>query len=117
MLRSQQRPVASLEDNFSAARTVARAEIYELISSRHHAGLVFDDHDGVAGVSKLLENANQSIGVARTQPDTRLIQDKQCIHQPRAEARREAHAFSFTAGKRSRRSIQGQIAKADFIEI
>src|SRR6266850_3039128 len=117
MLRAQQRPVASLEDDFSPARAVAWTEIYELIASRHHARLVFDNHDGVAGVSKLLENANQSIGIARMQPDTRLIQDEQGIHQPCAQACREAHAFSFTAGKRSRGPIQCQIAQADFIEV
>src|SRR5437867_6115984 len=113
----QQRTVASLEDHFSAARAVARSEIYELISSRHDARLVLDDHDGIAGVSKLLEDANQSIGIPRVQPDARLIQDEQGVHQPCAEARREAYAFGFTAGKRSRGPIECQITKADFIEI
>src|SRR6266404_4848446 len=117
MLRSQQPAIAALENDFSTAGAMARAEIYQLISSGHHTRLVLDDHDGVAGISKLLKNTNQPIGVARMQPDAWLIQDKQGIHQPGAEARREAHAFSFTSGKRSRWPIQRQITKADFVQV
>ena len=76
MLRSQQRLVAAPENDFSATGAVARTEIYELISSSHHARLMFDDYDGVAGISKLLKDTNQPIGVAGMQPDARLIQDK-----------------------------------------
>jgi len=117
MPRSHQRAVASLEDDFSSARTVARAEIDEPIASSHNARFVFDNHDGVAGISQLLENANQAIRIARMQPNARFIQDEQGIHQASAQARCEAHAFGFTARKRPRGPIQGKITKPNFIEV
>ena len=107
----------ALENHFAAGRAMAGAEVHDLIRRAHHAGFVFDDDDGVAGVAQLLENADEAFGVARMQADARFVEHEERVHQPRAQAGGEIHALGLAAGERARRAVQREIAEADFVQI
>ena len=77
---------------------------------------MFYDDNCVSGISELLENANESIRVARVKADAWLIEHEERVHQTRAETGGEVHAFSFATGKRTGRSIKRKIAKADIVQ-
>ncbi len=96
---------------------MAGPEVHDLIRGAHHAGFVFDDHDGVAGIAQLFEDADQPFGVARMQADARFVEHEQRVDQPRAEAGGEIHALGFAAGERARRAVEREIAQADFVEV
>ena len=117
LLRLQNLRVSALEHDLAARGAVAGAEVNDLVRGADHAGLVFDDHDGVAGIAQLLEQADQAFGVARVQADARLVQHEERIHQAGAQAGGEIDALGFAAGERARRAIQRQIAQADLVEI
>src|SRR2546428_13949268 len=78
---------------------------------------MFDNDHGVAGISELLKNADQALGIARVQPDARLVEHEQCVDQPRAQACREAHSFSLPAGERTRGPVQGYVSEADVVQV
>ena len=109
----QELRVGALKHDFSAGGAVAGAKINDLVRRADHAGLVFDDHDRVAGVAQLFEDADQPFGVARMQADAGLVEHEERIDQTRAQAGGEVHPFGFAAGERARRAVQGEIAQAD----
>ena len=116
-LRFQNLRVGALKDDFSAGGAVAGAEIHDLVRRADHAGLVFDDDDGVAGVAQLLEEADQAFGVARMQADARFVEDEKRIDQASAQAGGEVHPLGLAARERARGAVQGEIAQADLVEI
>ena len=97
-------------------RTVAGADVHNLIGRAHHGSFVFNHHHRVPRVAQLLEDFYEPLRVARMQPHARLVQDKERVDEPRPEAGGEVHAFGFAAGKRTRGTIQREITKADFVQ-
>ena len=96
---------------------MAGAEVDDLVRRAHHAGFVFDDDDGVAGIAQLLEDADEPFRVARMQSDARFVEHEQRIHQARAEAGGEIDPLGFAARQRARGAVQREIAQADLVEI
>lgn len=95
---------------------VPRTNVHDLIRGAHDAGLVFDHHDGVAGVAEFLKDAHEAVGVTRVQADAGFVENEESIDQTRAETGGEIDALGFATAQRARRAIQCQVAEADFVE-
>ena len=67
--------------------------------------------------AQLLEQADQAFGVARVQAHARFVQDKEGVDQAGAQAGGEIHALGLAARERARRTVQGEVAQADLVEI
>ena len=96
---------------------VAGAEVNNPVRRANDAGFVLDDDDRVSHVAEPLQNFDQSARVARVQTDTGLIQDVESVDQARAEAGGQIHAFGFAAGQRARRTIEREVAEANFHQV
>ena len=77
------------------------------------AGFVLDDNERVAEVAQVFQQTDESICVARVQPDAWLVEHIKHVDQFRAEAGGEVDALSFAAGERARRPVEREVAKAD----
>jgi hypothetical protein len=88
----------ALEDNVAPGRALPRPKVDDLVGGAHDAGFVFDDDDGVAGVAKILEDANQAFGIPRMEPHAGFVEDEQGVHHAGSEAGGEVDALGFAAG-------------------
>src|SRR2546430_6371171 len=96
---------------------MAGAKVNDLIGSADHARFVLDDQNGVTQVAQLLEDFDESVGVARVQSDAWFVEHIERVHQARAEASGQIHALGLAAGKGAGRTIQRKIAKTDLDEV
>ena len=117
LLRFQELWICSLENDLAARGAMSGAEVHDLLGGADHTGFVFNHDDGVAREAKLQEQADKAFGVTRVQADTRFVQDEERIDQAGAETGGEVDALGLAAGERARRTVQGEIAQADLVEI
>ena len=96
---------------------MAGTDVHDLIRRAHHGGFMLDDDDGVARVAEFFQNADEPLGVARMQADAGFVQNEERVDQSCAKARRKIHALGFAAGQRARRTIQREVAEADFVQV
>ena len=74
---------------------------------------MLDDNERVAEVAQVFQQTDESICVARVQPDAWLVEHIKHVDQFRAEAGGEVDALGFAAGERARRPVEREVAKAD----
>ena len=78
--------------------------------------VVFDDDDGVAHITKLAQDPNESVGVARMEPDGGFVEDVETAHQATAERSGEVDTLAFAARKRIAEAVEREIAESHFVE-
>ena len=74
---------------------------------------MLDDEHRVARIAQAPEQAKEAPHVARVEPDRRLVEDVQRVHELRAERVGEADALGLAAGERPRRPIEREIREPD----
>ena len=85
----------------------------------HEVGLpdrgevVLDDDHGVAEVAQPAEQREQPVGVARVEPDGRLVEHVERVDQARAQGVGERDALGLAARERARLAIEGEVPEAD----
>ena len=101
----------------AAGFAVAGAEVNDLVRRPNDTGFVLDHDHRVSQVAQSLQNFDQSTRVTEVQADARFIEHVERVDQTRANARGQIHAFGFATGQRACRTIQREIAEADFDEV
>ena len=96
-----QRRRRALEDDRAPGRSGAGTEVDDVVRSGDHLRVVFDDHDRVARVAQAVQDADEPVYVARVEPDARLIQDEQSVHQRGAERGGEVDPLHFAPAERA----------------
>ena len=89
------------------------AEFHDVIRSQDRLGIMLDDHNRVAGVPKLMEQAQQRHRVPGVQPDGRLIQHVQRVHQRAPERVGKVDTLCFATGKRAGLSTEREVSQPD----
>ncbi len=102
--------------NLAAKLARAGTEVEQVVCRAQDVGIVLDDQDGVAQVAQLVEDADETGGVARMQADGGLVQHIERAHQPRAQRGRELDALRFPAGKSGGEAVEGEVIEADRVE-
>ncbi len=108
---AEQQPRRSREADPAALLAGARAHIHQPVRTQHRLDIVLHHHHRIALVPQLLQRGNQLAVVPLVQPDARLIQNVEHIHQLRPDLRGEPDALAFPARKRRRGPVQRQIAQ------
>ena len=108
--------IGAFEDDLPAQFARAGPHVDDVIGGAHHVGIVLHNHDGVAEVAQLFQDADQPAGVARVQSDGRLVQNVAGAHQPRSQASGELDALRFPARERGRQPVQRQIVEPDVVQ-
>ena len=84
-----------------------------MISGPHHVRVVLHHQHRVPDVAQIVQQANQTIVVARVQTNRRLVQDIKRTDQRRSQIGRQLNPLGFPAGQCRGQTIQGQIIQAD----
>ena len=106
----------ALPHHFAAESTGFGTDVDEIVGGADDVFVVFDDDDGVAHITKLAQDANESIGVARMEPDRGFVEDVETAHQATAKRSGEVDALAFAARKRIAEAVEREIAESHFVE-
>ena len=116
-MRVGQHCVARARKNqLAAVLACARAEIENMVGGENRVGIVLHHQQRVSQVAQAFQNLNQAVGVARVQPDRRLIQHVERAHEVRTQRRGQLDALRLAAGKRGSQPVERQIVEPDFVE-
>ena len=119
VLRGQRPRVApqalerALEHDASALLARAQPEVDDVVGDGDHVRVVLDDEHGVALIAKLPQDPDQPQVVAGVQPDGRLVEHVQRVHQRRAEGCGQVDALRLAARERRRQAIECQVVQPD----
>ena len=100
-----------------AAFAGSRAQIDHVVGGADDGGVVLDHDDGVALIAQAVEQAHQTLGVARVQSDRRLVEDEERVHQRRADGRGQVDALELAARERARLAIERQVAETHLDQV
>ena len=103
----------ALEDQASALGAGAGTDLEHVIGRGDHGGVVLDHQHRVALVAQLLEQVQHRADVLGVQPDRRLVDHVQHLHEARAEVLDGLQPLRLPARERGRRARQLQIAEPD----
>ena len=73
---------------------------------------MFDHDNRVTQCLQLAEHLYQQIGIARMEPDTRLIQYIQGTDQATAQRSRQINTLAFTTGERGGKTVERQVTQS-----
>ncbi len=105
----------SLRDYLAAVHAGTGSEVHDVVGPAHRLVVVLDDDERVALAAQGFERVEQTVVVARVQPDGGFIQHVEHAAQVGAELRREPDALRLAAGERLGRTIQRQVAQPDLV--
>ena len=114
LFAGDQRGDIAIDNDFSAPRAGAGAEVNDMVGFPNRFFIVFHNDDGISHVAQVLEGVDELLVVARMQADGRFVQDIGDAYQSAADLRGKAHALGFAAGKGGRSAVQGEVVKAYF---
>ena len=106
----------ALPHHFAAESTGFGTDVDEMVGGADDVFVVFDDDDGVAHITKLAQDPNESVGVARMEPDGGFVEDVETAHQATAERSGEVDALAFAARKRIAEAVEREITESHFVE-
>ena len=72
---------------------------------------------GVARRPQLVQHRDDAGHVARVQPDARLVEHEQGVHQRGAQCGGQVDALDLAAGEGARLAVEGEVAQADLDEV
>ena len=95
----------------TASITGARPQLQHEVGLLYRREVVLDDDDRVAAVAQAAEQREQAVGISGMQPDGRLVQDVQGVHQLGAERIGEGDPLRLAPGERSRLPVEREVAQ------
>ncbi len=101
-----------MKHDLAATLTGTRPHVQDAIRSTNHIRIVLYHQQRIAGIAQALQHTDQSVNVARMQPDAGFIQHEQRIDQRRAQSCRQINTLHLAPTQRSRLAVQRQIAQA-----
>ena len=100
-------------DDAAAFEAGAGTDVGQPVGSAHGRLVVLHDDNGISLVAQLLQRIDQLYIIPLMQPDGRLVEDVDHIHQARTDLRSEADALPLAAGKRTGGTVERKILQPD----
>ena len=112
-----QRLGAAVEDDLATAFTGAGAHVDHAVGGKHHGRVVFDHHQGVAGVAQAVHGLGDAAHVARVQADAGFVQHKQGVDQAGAQRGGEVDALDFAPAQGAALAVEREVADAHVAQV
>ena len=74
-------------------------------------------HQRVAGIAQPQHGLRDAVHVARVQANAGLVQNKQGVHQRRAQSGRQINALHLTAAERAALPVKREVANAHVTQV
>ena len=105
------------EDNLATKASGSGTDIDDIVGSAHDVFVVLDDDNGVAKVAELLEDADETMGVAGVEADRGFVEDVHAADQRAAKGGGEVDALGFAPAKGVGRAVEGEVSQSDIEEV
>ena len=105
------------EHELAAGFPASGSDVGEPIGGADDGFFVFDDEQGVSFVAQTAHDAEELSEIARVESDAGFVHDEERVDQRGAEAGGEIDALDFAAGEGAGRTVEREIAEADFAEV
>ena len=106
-----------MEHHLAALLAGTRTHVDDPVRRAHDLRVVLDHQQGVARRPQLVQHRDDAGDVARVQPDARLVEHEQGVHQRGAQRGGQVDALDLAAGEGARLAVQGEVAEADVGEV
>jgi hypothetical protein len=100
----------------AAALARARAELEHEVGLLHRGEIVLHHHHRVPGVAQPAEQGQQAIGVARMEPDGRLVEHVERVYQAGPQRVGERDPLRLASGEGAGLPVETEVAEADVAE-
>ena len=115
--RAQQRARGALEHHLPAPLAGTRTQVDDPVRRAHDLRVVLHHQQGVARRPQLVQHRDDAGDVARVQPDARLVEHEQGVHQRGAQCGGQVDALDLAAGEGARLAVEGEVAQANLGEV
>ena len=105
------------EDEVASALARAGAEVDRVIGGADDRGVVLDDDHGVPLVAQPVQGTDETLRIARVQPDRGLVEDVERVHQRRADGGGQVDALELPARERARLPVERQVLEPRLHEV
>ena len=102
----------TLEDDTTTLFAAPRPQLNQVIRHPDRVQIVLHHQHSVTAVPKPAQEREQPVHIPRVQPDRRLVEDVQRVHQPGAQRIGERDTLRLAAGERARGPIERDVAQA-----
>src|SRR5439155_183453 len=100
------------EDEVAAALARTGSEVDRVIGGADDRGVVLDDDHGVPLVAEPVQGTDETLRIARVQPDRGLVEDVERVHERRADGGGQVDAFQLSARERARLPVERQVLES-----
>ncbi len=106
----------ALEHDLAALLAAGGPQLHDVVGPPDHRRVVLHHQHGVAGVPELLQEPDQPVVVPGVQPDGRLVQDVERVHERRAQRVGQGDPLRLAPAERPGLPVQGQVAEPDVVQ-
>ena len=96
----------SIKHHLPTPLTWTWPHVHNAVRRQHHRRVVFDHHQGVAGIAQAQHGFGDAVHIAGVQTDAGLIQHKQGVHQGGAQGGGQVDALHFAATQSTALSVK-----------
>src|ERR1019366_2977936 len=105
------------KNNLPAAFARTRAQIENAVRRADDIRVVLDNEQRIASGTEPLQDANETVDIARMQADARFVEHVKCIDQRSAQRRGEIDTLDFAAAKRTRLAVKREVTKPNVHQV
>ena len=117
-IRCVEQPLDGPEKHhLSAPLSGPGAQIKHQVGGPDELRVVLDHDESVAGVAQAMQDPDQPPDVPGVQPDARLVEDEEGVHEGGSEGGGQIDPLHLAAAQGSGLAVQGQIAQAHLVQI
>ena len=106
----------ALIDDLTAGLAAPGAELHHPVGAAHRRRVVLDYDHRVADVGEPPQEPEQAVDVRRVQPDGRLVQHIQGVHEVRSQGVGQRDALRLAPGEGAGEAVERQISQPDVVD-
>ena len=115
--RAEQGARGAAEHDLPAPLAGSRPHVHDPVRREHDLRVVLDHQQGVAGVAQLVQHRDHAGDVARMQPDARLVEHEQRVHERGAERGGQVDALDLAAAQGAGLAVEREVAEPDLHQV
>ena len=105
----------ALVDELAAGCAAPRSQLDHPVGGAHRGGIVLHYHHGVPGVREPPQQLEQPVGIGGMQPDGRLVEHVQRVHEMRPQGVRQRDALGLAARQGAREPVEREVSQSHVV--
>ena len=107
----------ALKGDFTTVFAGLRPHVDKVVGLSHDGFVMFDDHEGISLVAKVVHDLGEAADVAVVESDSGFVEDEESLSEGGAEAGGEVDAGDFAAAQGAGGAVEGEVAESNLREV